>query len=158
MEEEKWFNEAAQNAKQSPCLKAKCGAVIVANGEIIGRGFNSPAGNEPNRCLTEYVIPKNNKHDITCCVHAEVRAIHDALSNHPDKIKSSTLYFMRVNKDDQNTFAGVPFCTICSKEALDAGIKSFGLWHESGIRMYDTQEYNELSYQFFKDANLWPLK
>ncbi len=158
MTEEEYFNEAAKSAKQSKCQKAKCGAVLVSNGEIIGRGFNSPAGGEPNRCNDEYTIPENNKKDITCCPHAEVRAIHDALKNHPEKVKGSTLYFMRVDANDDNTFAGVPYCTTCSKEALDSGVAHFGLWHQEGIKLYDTQEYNNLSYQFFKDKNLWNLK
>lgn len=157
MTDEQYFNEAAESAKLSTCLKAKCGAIIVKDGEIIGRGFNSPAGNEPNRCLTEYVIPENNKYDITCCVHAEVRAIHDAMTNQPEKLQGSSLYFMRVKGDD-NTFAGIPYCTLCSKEVLDSGIAKFGLWHEAGIKMYDTQEYNNQSYQFFKDKTLWDLK
>jgi hypothetical protein len=43
-------------------------------------------------------------------------------------------------------FAGAPYCTICSKMALDVGLRWFGLWHETGIRMYDTREYNDLSF------------
>ncbi|MDQ3018398.1 MAG: hypothetical protein M3Q64_00825 [bacterium] len=150
---------AASNiALSSTCLKAFCGAVLVSGDEIIGRGFNSPAGGEPNRCSHEYVIPENNKNDITCCSHAEVRAIHDALAHHPDKVVGSTLYFMRLDKNKQQTKAGVPYCTLCSKEALDSGVKEFVLWHESGITVYDTQEYNNVSYQYFKDPSLWPLK
>jgi len=158
MTDEEYFNEAAAQAKQSGCQKAKCGAILVSNGEIIGRGFNSPAGGEQNRCLDNYIIPEDNKKDISCCPHAEVRAIHDALANFPNQVKGSYLYFMRVNNSDANTFAGVPYCTLCSKEALDSGVAKFGLWHQEGIKLYDIQEYNNLSYQFFKDKNLWNLK
>lgn len=44
--------------------------------------------------------------------------------------------------------AGKPYCTICSKMALDVGIAEFVLWHEEGITVYDTKEYNELSFQY----------
>lgn len=44
--------------------------------------------------------------------------------------------------------AGKPYCTICSKLALDVGIKEFALWHEEGITIYNTEEYNTLSYQY----------
>ncbi len=156
---EKWFVEAGQVASNSKCLKAKCGSVIVdAEGNIIGQGYNGPAGNETNRCNDKYIFPENNKYDVTCCVHAEVRAIHDAMIHHPNKIKGATLYFMRVDSNNMLTKAGVPYCTLCSKEALDSGLEYFGLWHEDGIKLYNTKEYNNISYQFFKDQNLWKLK
>ncbi len=145
-------------AKNSLCQKARCGCVITSNGEIIGSGFNSPAGNEPARCLDEYSIPENNKHDITCCVHAEIRAIHNALSKHPTQLKNAKLYFVRLDDSDKPTSAGVPYCTLCSREALDSGISEFGLWREDHFEIFDTQEYNNLSYKFFKDKALWKLK
>jgi hypothetical protein len=44
--------------------------------------------------------------------------------------------------------SGKPYCTICSKSALDIGIKEFVLWHEDGICAYDTAEYNLLSFDY----------
>ena len=38
----RWMWEAAETAKKALCLRAKCGAVIVKNGIIIGRGYNAP--------------------------------------------------------------------------------------------------------------------
>ncbi len=156
-EHQKWFEEAGKIAQQSTCQRAQCGTILVANNQIIGSGFNSPAGNEPSRCLQEYTLPENNKYDVTCCVHAEVRAIHNALHNNSDAMQNSTLYFMRL-KHNQITKAGVPYCTLCSKEALDSGVQLFALWHEQGITLYTTQEYNDISYNYFKDPNLWQLK
>lgn len=150
--------EAIAAAKQSQCKRALCGSVITSNGKIIGRGFNSPAGNETKRCHDNYVIPENNKHDITCCVHAEVRAIHDALQNFPHELNGAKLYFIRLNDKHEPTSAGTPYCTICSREALDAGLAEFGLWRDDHFQMYNTQEYNNLSYQYFKDKDLWNLK
>jgi deoxycytidylate deaminase len=152
-----YFTAATEAAKQSSCQRAQCGAVIVKDSAIIGTGYNSPAGNEPNRCFDTYTLPDNNKHDVTCCVHAEVRAIHDALQKYPSKLNGATLYFMRI-KNDEQTFAGVPYCTICSKEALDSNLAAFVLWHQEGIAAYNTQEYNNISYQFYKDEMLWNLK
>ena len=36
--------------------------------------------------------------------------------------------------------------------ALDVGIAEFVLWHEKGVCVYDTKEYNELSFQFGKSG------
>ena len=153
----RWMQMGVEAAQQSTCRKAQCGSILVKDGTIIGTGYNSPAGGENNRCLDTYSIPENNKYDITCCVHAEVRAIHDALRHHPEKLHGATLYFMRVREGEQ-TRAGTPYCTICSKEALDAGVAEFVLWHEQDITVYDTQEYNNITYQFYKDPQLWQLK
>ncbi|MBI2637712.1 MAG: hypothetical protein HYW88_02320 [Candidatus Sungbacteria bacterium] len=38
----RWMNKAAEVAKKALCLKAKCGSVIVNDGEIIGEGYNAP--------------------------------------------------------------------------------------------------------------------
>lgn len=42
--------------------------------------------------------------------------------------------------------AGKPYCTICSKMALDAGVSEWVLWHDKGITIYDANEYNEISF------------
>ena len=46
MKEKLYFNEAAKEAEKALCLKDKCGAVVVLDNEIIGRGFNAPANND----------------------------------------------------------------------------------------------------------------
>jgi len=150
-----FFKAAAKVAEQATCYKAKCGAVIVKSGAVIGKGYNSPPNNdEDNRmCEKEYDYSKKPKYDKTCCVHAEWRAITDALKNHSDKIKGSTLYFMRVDEGGNFTDAGEPFCTVCSRLALDSGIKYFVLWNASGEKNYDTKEYNKLSYDFHAPKN-----
>ncbi len=150
-----FIRTAADVAKNATCIRAKCGSVIVNKGEIIGSGFNSPpAGLESQRRCS---IPKNTYDikvtDKTCCVHAEQRAIMDALSRNPDKIKGSRLYFIRLDKSGNNEKAGKPYCTICSKMALDSGISEFVLWHEKGVCVYDTQEYNSLSYNYKSGSN-----
>ena len=63
-------------------------------------------------------------------------------------VKGSTLYFIRLTDHDCPVTSGKPWCTICSKLALDVGIKNFVLWHKEGWTSYDTKEYNELSYQY----------
>lgn len=86
--------------------------------------------------------------DKTCCVHAEQRAIMDALRNNSNEIAGSSLYFVRLNKNGTFSRAGKPYCTICSKMALDVGIEEFILWHKQGICVYNTEEYNKLSFLY----------
>jgi deoxycytidylate deaminase len=142
------MNEAAKEALKSKCLRARAGSVIIKDGEIIGRGFNSPPRNKTiSRCIKPD-MPKDFPSDRGCCVHAEQRAIMDALRHHPTKIIGSRLYFARLNKENKIEFAGKPYCTICSKMALDVNISEFVLWHKNGICVYDTDEYNSLSFGF----------
>lgn len=145
-----YINECVKVAKNASCQRSKCGSVIVKNREIIGSGFNSPAhGDEAQRrCLFEKDLYHKKVTDKTCCVHAEQRAIMDALQKNPGKIVGSRLYFMRLDENDEPMRAGEPYCTICSKMAFDTGIAEFVLWQNQGLAIYETGEYNILSYQF----------
>jgi len=142
--------EAAKIALNATCERALCGSVIVKNNKIIGSGFNSPPQNieEQRKCTCSKDSYHKKVTDKTCCIHAEQRAIIDALKNNPDKIVGSRLYFIRLDKDNNPAFAGKPFCTICSKLALDVGISEFVLWHKEGVCVYNTEEYNLLSYEY----------
>lgn len=145
-----YFEKAKDIAKNATCKRSKCGAIIIQNNEIIGKGFNSPPNNLENqrRCLNLKDLYHKKVTDKTCCIHAEQRAIIDALKRNPDKIFGSKIYFIRLDKNNNTIKAGKPYCTICSKMALDVGISEFVLWHKEGICIYNTEEYNKLSYNF----------
>ena len=144
-----YIKKAAKIALDATCERSQCGSVIVNNDEIIGSGFNSPPrNNNQKRCSDAKDSYHKKVTDKTCCVHAEQRAIMNALRNNKNKLLGSRLYFIRLDKEGNPSKAGNPYCTICSKMALDVGIKEFVLWHEQGICVYDTEEYNALSFQF----------
>jgi deoxycytidylate deaminase len=149
MTHESYFAHAALEAKKSLCLRDNCGAIVVLNDEIVGTGYGAPANNDVTRrkCELNLINSRKPKSDRTCCMHAEVRAIIEAIKNKKD-ITGSTLYFTRVDKEGNILKSGEPYCTLCSRIALDTGVKYFALWHDAGIKLYDTDEYNELSYQF----------
>lgn len=142
--------KTAEIAKNATCKLSKCGSIIIQSNEIIGTGFNSPPKNLENqrKCSNSKESYHLKVTDKTCCIHAEQRAIMNALKNNPDKIEGSRLYFVRLNENGTLLKAGKPYCTICSKMALDVGIAEFVLWHDNGICVYNTKEYNTLSYNF----------
>jgi len=146
----KFMDKAAKVAIKATCKRDKCGAVIVSVNEILGKGFNSPPGNleSQRRCDKKKNFFNKKVTDKTCCIHAEQRAIMDALRKNPSKLKGATLYFMRLGEKGCKTFAGKPYCTICSKMALDVGIREFVLWKKEGICVYDTEEYNNVSFNY----------
>lgn len=153
--EERFLQAAIVAARQASCLRSRCGSVIVKDGYIIGTGFNSPAGERETerRCTADKTAYDSKVTDKTCCMHAEERAIMDALRHRPDQLLGSTLYFIRLDGEGNPQHAGAPYCTLCSKLALDAGIALFVLWHEAGMTAYPTDEYNRLSYDFHHEQD-----
>jgi len=143
-----YMDQAATLATFSCCLRSKCGSVIVKDNKLIGSGFNSPPLNIPLEQCIKDSLPPDFKSDKTCCIHAEQRAIFDALATNPTKLPCSRLYFIRIDAENNKLYAGKPYCTICSKMALDTEIGEFVLWHKEGITVYNTKEYNDLSFQF----------
>lgn len=144
------LRHAQRCAISSTCLRARCGSVIVKSGKVIGRGHNSPPfGNKITECIKDK-LPENFKSDRTCCVHAEQRAIMDALrfSNDLLEIYNSTLYFVRLDENCNIEPAGHPYCTICSKLILDVGITKVVLYQKDGIYEYGADEYNRISFEY----------
>lgn len=119
---------------------------------IIGTGYNAPPLDleENRKCNFFPDLTLKPKYDKTCCVHAEQRAIMDALQRNASCIRNSKLYFTRVDDKGNIKKSGKPYCTVCSRLVLDTGIGSFFLWHEDGICEYEAKEYNDLSYKYYE--------
>jgi deoxycytidylate deaminase len=143
-----FFEAAADVARDATCLRAKCGSVIVKDLVVIGTGFNSPAlGHEDQRlCSVEMDTTVKPKYDKTCCIHAEWRAVLDACKTNADKLAGSVLYFMRLGEAGEFTDAGTPFCTVCSRLTMEAGVGEFALYNDGGADIYPLDEYNLRSY------------
>jgi deoxycytidylate deaminase len=145
-----YIAKAAEVAQNATCERAKCGAVIVQADEIIGCGFNSPPHDSEGQRRCSY--SKGSYHrkvtDKTCCIHAEQRAVMDALRRNPDKLWGSRLYFIRLDENGAPARAEEPYCTICSKMVLDGGIAEFVLRQDNGVCVYDTEEFNLLSFRY----------
>ena len=146
----KWFEHAAIEARKSICLHGKCGAVLVQQGIVIAAGYNRPSGNNSINSKCHIDFPREDrrkpKSDCTCCDHAEWVAIMAVLNIW--KLAGSIMYFTRVDSDGVIQPSGVPYCTVCSRLALSAGISYWALWQASGPRLFGAQEYNDLSYEF----------
>lgn len=144
-----FFEAAAEVATKATCLRAKCGTVIVKDGKIIGTGYNAPPQDDESQrlCSAEMNTSEKPKYDKTCCVHAEWRAILNACKAHPEAVEGARLYFMRVDPSGNFTDAGEPFCTVCSRLAMESGIAEFALYNNDGADIYTTDEYNLKSFE-----------
>ncbi len=145
-----WMEEAAVAARKALCHNTRCGAVIVKDRTLVGDGYNAPPRDDTKNPV--YLAEKTMSKDMhDSCVHAEWRAIFTALQKGARVIIGSRLYFVRVDEKGNIKKSGKPYCTHCSRAALDVGIREFVLWHEEGIAVYPTDEYNTLSYQGQKE-------
>jgi deoxycytidylate deaminase len=144
----KYFEKAAEAAANSCCLRSKCGAVLVKDNEIIGVGFNSPPLNKKlEKCIKDELNPEF-KSDKTCCIHAEDRALREGLKYDPKKVLDARMYFIRLDDRGEMKRSNSPYCTMCSKMALDEGIAEWALWQDNGVAIYDAEEYNNVSFNY----------
>lgn len=143
------LDSAAQAALRATCLRSRCGSVVVEGSRLLGAGWNSLPGDEvPQVCWKEEgCLSAAFKSDRTCCVHAEVRALTNALRAGND-VSGATLYFTRVDDKGQRVASGAPYCTICSKFALESGVSYFVLEHDFGVVAYPSEVYNQLSFSY----------
>lgn len=128
------WDACVEAAREATCLRSRCGAVVIdIDGAVIGRGHNSLPGDcAPAACRKETLAP-TFKSDRTCCLHAEQRAIMDALRTAPDRLAGATIWFVRLDDEGRPKPSGAPYCSICSKMTLDVGIGTFVLWHATGF-------------------------
>lgn len=146
-----WFEQAAEVAQSSTCLKDHCGAVLVRQDQlVIGRGYNAPPlGEESNRtCLMQFDRTRKPQYDLTCCVHAEWAALDEAERLHQHSLPGSTMYFMRLDDQGAWTDAGQPRCTVCSRLTMMMRVERFALWNNGGVDLYPLPEYDRLSYAY----------
>lgn len=165
----RWLNRAAAEARRSRCARRRCGAVLACgDGLVLGTGFNGPPGDSRGRCHRKHEIKPGFKSDTTCCMHAEQRAILDAFGGSWGsggigdlgpylRVDDARMYFAGLQDMAEanepslaNEIApsGDPYCTICSKMALDVGVSKWVLLHPEGVRVYGAEEYNDLSFAY----------
>ena len=126
--------------ERSTCMRRKVGALIVKDKRILTTGYNgAPTGClhcDEVGCLREQLgVPSGERHELCRGSHAEQNAIVQAAMQ-GISINESTLYVT------------IQPCSICTKLALNAGIKrivyrgeypdglSLTLLKEAGIEVY----------------------
>lgn len=146
-----YLKQARLVGLNATCKKSKCGSIIVSSdNKIIGTGYNSPPNDmeSQRRCYNDKSKYDSRVSDKSCCVHAEERAIMDALKTNAEKLPGSRLYFIRLDENGEMKKSSEPYCTICSKLTLDVKVEEFVLYRKEGICVYTTQEYNDLSFKY----------
>lgn len=120
-----YYLDIAQTVgKNGTCLRAKYGAVIVRNDEIISTGYNgAPRGRcsclDLGYCKREKLkIPRGERYEACRSVHAEMNAIISAARR--DMI-GSTLFLVGVGPDGKY-IENASCCSMCKRLIINAGI------------------------------------
>jgi deoxycytidylate deaminase len=145
-----WLERAAEIARNSRCCRRRCGSILISPaGDILATGENGLPG-APGQSAVHcqpYALSSAFKSDKSCCIHAEQRAVMAALASGKD-LKGSVMIFTSVDENGDRLPSGRPYCTICSKMALDAGVGSWILEHEREIVLYEASAYNRISFEY----------
>ncbi len=145
-EAKKYIKKAAEVSEKSICAVSKIGAVLTKNGKIIGEGFNGPSEKACSPCLFS-LINKDVKTELCFAMHAEERAILDALEKGHDP-KGATLYSTYVKNG--NFFSTEDsFCAHCSRMFLESEIKEVVIPSKEEFVSYDVNEFYDLSFDKF---------
>lgn len=121
---EKYYLSIAESvAQRSTCLRRRYGAVIVNNDEIVSTGYNGAPRGERN-CVDcgvcrrdELRIPKGERYELCCAVHAEQNAI---ISASRKEMLGGTIYITGLEKD--GSYANPAPCIMCRRFIKNAGI------------------------------------
>lgn len=141
---QRYLVEAANQAPQSNCKKSKRGVVIVSDPLILGYGYNFSV--DPKTCCLRKDIRRGIRSELCNGIHAEQRAIRDALSQGQD-IRDARLYHVEVENGEMVP-SGPPSCPICSKEILEHKLRDVVLWQKEGYIIYPALEFHRLSIRY----------
>lgn len=150
---------AADEARKSTCLRRHCGSLIEHGNEILASAFNSIPGKpgllKPH-CNPYALSMHECKSDKTCCSHAEVRTINQALrAGHGAKFPWATLYFASVNEQGFCEEVDDLYCTICSKTALDNDVGHWVLnMRGKGPTRFSALEYHQLTLEHWQGKEI----
>jgi deoxycytidylate deaminase len=139
---------AAKEAIKSTCKKSQRGAVVVEPDYYLGLGYNKVTDEIfCNPCIREH-IQDNSSVEQCSAIHAEQMAIFKAaIYCRNADLSGSRLYHIKV-KDGKMVPSGKPSCTVCSRMIVESGISEVVLWHPEGYAIYDSKEFNELSFKY----------
>ena len=119
---------AIEAAKQSPCVKSKRGAVLFDDdGRVWGKGWNGPPPQVEGTLGKCDGSAACREHCTKRCLHAESRAIIDAMTWSEGGSRFPALLHVKIDEDDKLVAGGGPSCWQCSRMIVDVGFIT-GVW------------------------------
>ena len=132
-----YMDKAYEQAEKSSCFRAKVGAVLVRDGEVIAQGYNNMTGGVRDctevGCIRDILkIPSGTRREVCRAICAEQLAISEAARN-------------GVELDGGIAYITTYPCHICAKLLVSSGINEI---------VYDKEYPDELSSNFLSEAGI----
>lgn len=132
-------------SKRSTCLRARYGAVIVKNDEVISTGYvGAPRGRANCTDLGECVrsrmkVPRGERYELCRSVHAEANAI---VSASREEMLGGTLYLVGQRPESGAYIEAACCCSMCKRLVINAGIREVVVRDDSErFRRIDVEEW-----------------
>lgn len=112
--------------ERSTCLRAKYGALIVHNDEIVSTGYNGAPRGRTNcadlgYCIRDNLnIPTGERYELCRSVHAETNAI---ISASRSECLGGTMYIAGKDAKTDTLIDKLVPCSMCRRLIINAGIK-----------------------------------
>jgi dCMP deaminase len=143
-----YMNIAGEVAGRSTCYRAKHGAIIVRDDQIISTGYlGSPRKTkdcwERGNCLRELMkVPHGQRYELCRSVHAEQNAIINAARAGASLLGSTMYLYSTVIRDGQEKPQNAYPCFICKKMIINAGIeKLVGRQADGSLKTYEISDW-----------------
>ncbi|MEW6407485.1 MAG: dCMP deaminase family protein [Patescibacteria group bacterium] len=137
---------AKQVAQRATCLRAKHGAIIVRDDQIIATGYvGAPRGCkdslEHGFCLrTKLGIPHGHRYELCRSVHAEMNAIINA-ARAGVSLLAGDMYIYSERLPDHKILDALP-CFICKKMIINAGLnRVIGITKSGKPKIYNVADW-----------------
>jgi dCMP deaminase len=163
-----YLNIAKEVAQRGTCFRAKYGAIIVRDDQIVSAGYvGAPRGTkdclERGYCLRdEFKIPHGTQYEACRSVHAEANAIINA-ARAGVNLLNGTLYLYSENGKTGERVDAMP-CYICKKMIINAGLSKFvGSSYDGFLRVFHVEDWVaewkqgdilDDKYQYGRDQNI----
>ncbi|MDD4412139.1 MAG: dCMP deaminase family protein [Patescibacteria group bacterium] len=143
-----YMNIAKEVAGRSTCFRARHGAVVVLNDQIVATGYvGSPRKTkdcfERGNCLrTELNIPSGQRYELCRSVHAEQNALINAARAGVSLLGGVIyLYSERLIDNNFKIVEALP-CFICKKMIINAGITDLvSLQVDGSLKKYSIEDW-----------------
>ena len=122
----KYLDIAEHVARNSTCLRANCGSIIVKDDEVISYGYNEvPHGRstcgELGYCIKEKLnIPQGEGYSKCRAICSEQNAIIRA---NPEELVDATLYLVGLDPKTNDYIIDPKPCCVCERFIINARIK-----------------------------------
>lgn len=142
---EYYLNIAKVVAERSTCLRAKIGAIIVRDDQIISTGYNGAPRKtrsclDRNECLRDKLkIPHGTRYEICRSVHAEQNAIINAARAGVSLLNGDMYIYARDRNGKE--IDSIP-CFICKKMIINCGLNRVVCsMKDKGIKIFKVEDW-----------------